>query len=643
MWHKWRKCFEEAAAVGGLPEPGRKQFKPRFPQLERCSSYEKDPGEKFWSKFPCNLSEAVKPEFNHAALRELAAKLGSKDPDRVNRVANNLENGADIGCRGIYRSATFSKNAASAYETGPEVTDAIAGWIEDRYAYGPVGEEEVPAGAKISGIMVKKKPNGAARVILNLSAPKGLAVNDGINSDEFPAVMSSTEAWLIVLNKVGRGAWMSKTDWASAYKQIPVRGIDTDLQWFQWAGKYFKELCLIFGAKSSAGIFDEAAKVVLELVCLLANFPPEMVCQHLDDACSASGDYGELMRFDNCFKQVAEQLGVKLAPRDDHDKTFGPCRKGVVFGVEYDTAEWTWALRPEKLERIVAGIREALGSDELEAKKVQSLAGKLINVRALIPAGKFNIDKIMKMLADSSQRDTAVVSEGCKRQLRFWELSLLACNGRLSIPNPRQGTPPWALELFTDAAGGTLESPGRGCGGVLGRQWFYIPWSTDVNGGFWKVEGKKVGRKLSALELIGPLAGLVLFAATCRDRPLRIWVDNAGSVGVWKKGYSNHCDLCTTIVKAISVVAVGLACQVDILKVTRCSSQGPVLADLLSKAKLREFRDHCYNGDLNMDAAPAAVPRVLLDWVSRPQPDDELGHRLLLHLAGLGIPMLGHN
>ena len=53
------------------------------------------------------------------------------------------------------------------------------------------------------------------------------------------------------------------------------RGQDTDLQWFQWAGKYFKELCLIFGARSSAGIFDEAAKVVLELVCLLANFPLE--------------------------------------------------------------------------------------------------------------------------------------------------------------------------------------------------------------------------------------------------------------------------------------------------------------------------------------------------------------------------------
>ena len=43
------------------------------------------------------------------------------------------------------------------------------------------------------------------------------------------------------------------------------------------------------------------------------------------------------VQYDECFMQVAQQVGVKLAPRDDHDKTFGPCKKGVVFGVEYDT------------------------------------------------------------------------------------------------------------------------------------------------------------------------------------------------------------------------------------------------------------------------------------------------------------------
>ena len=68
-----------------------------------------------------------------------------------------------------------------------------------------------------------------------------------------------------------------------------------------------------------------------------------------------------------------------------------------------------------------------------------------------------------------------------------------------------------------------------------------------------------------------------------------------------------------------------------------------MLADLLSKANLREFRDRCYSWDLNIDTAPAAVPRVLLDWVSRPRPDNQLGQRLLLHLAEQGVQMLGHN
>ena len=40
--------------------------------------------------------------------------------------------------------------------------------------------------------------------------------------------------------------------------------------------------------------------------------------------------------------------------------------------------------------------------------------------------------------------------------------------------------------------------------------------------------------------------------------------------GIWNKGYSNFCWLCTTIVKAISVVAAGLVCRVDIVKITRC-------------------------------------------------------------------------
>ena len=146
-----------------------------------------------------------------------------------------------------------------------------------------------------------------------------------------------------------------------------------------------------------------------------------------------------------------------------------------------------------------------------------------------------------------------------------------------------------ATEIYTDTAGGSLEGGARGSGGVCREGWFFIPWSLKVNGGAWKVDGKKVGRKLTALELVGPLAALAVFARECRMRPVKIWVDNAGSVGVWNKGYSNDCKLSSSVVRAISVVAAGLGCKVDILKVTRCSSPGTRMLDLISKGDLAGF------------------------------------------------------
>jgi len=112
------------------------------------------------------------------------------------------------------------------------VTDAIASWVKAGYVYGPVQPQDTPTDKKVSGIMTRTKPDGSVRVILNLSAPAGSAVNDGINGDDFPATMSSTAAWLDVLNKAGKNCWINKTDWADAYKHFPVRQEDLNLQWF---------------------------------------------------------------------------------------------------------------------------------------------------------------------------------------------------------------------------------------------------------------------------------------------------------------------------------------------------------------------------------------------------------------------------
>ena len=267
----------------------------------------------------------------------MASMAGFKDKPTLEKVYRDLTEGARIGCEGVYREPSRSKNAPMAYECGDPVSDAIVEWVRDGYARGPVSKEEVPKTAKISGIMTKAKPNGSVRVILNLSAPAGRSVNEGIDNANFPATMSSTLKWLRILHKAGRGCFIMKTDWSAAYKQGAVHEDDVDLQWFQWLGKYFCELSLIFGAVSSVGIFDRLAKVVLWIVLHRSRFQPSLVSQHLDDCCAASpASDTSIFTFDNEYKAVAQELNIKLAPRDDPEKSFAPCKVGCVYGIYYD-------------------------------------------------------------------------------------------------------------------------------------------------------------------------------------------------------------------------------------------------------------------------------------------------------------------
>jgi hypothetical protein len=101
---------------------------------------------------------------------------------------------------------------------------------------------------------------------------------------------------------------------------------------------------LIFGAVSSAGLYDRLAKVVLDLVIRHAKFPPEMVIQYLDDVCAASPQGCPSLRaFQEAYRTLAADLGVKLAPYTDPDKAFCCSTVGVILGIQYDTDNWTWS------------------------------------------------------------------------------------------------------------------------------------------------------------------------------------------------------------------------------------------------------------------------------------------------------------
>ena len=150
-----------------------------------------------------------------------------------------------------------------------------------------------------------------------------------------------------------------------------------------------------------------------------------------------------------------------------------------------------------------------------------------------------------------------------------------------------------------------------------------------------------MARKLSALELMGPLAIVAANPDLCRRRDIVIWVDNAGSVAVWRKGYSTACGLCTTIVKALSTVAAALGAVVHIQKIRRCSSLETEMADALSKADFTRFRREAADGQRRMEVEPMRLPASFIKWADRPTIDHQLGHAICREMAR-ATDMLGY-
>ncbi len=189
-----------------------------------------------------------------------------------------------------------------------------------------------------------------------------------------------------------------------------------------------------------------------------------------------------------------------------------------------------------------------------------------------------------------------------------------------------------------------MEGIGRGLGAVIPDLdwWAFLPWSRGLNAGKLLCDGKKVARKLSALELTGPLLVLAAGARQVRGLELRFWVDNQGSCNIWKHGYSNACRLSTTVVKAIAEVAAGLGCRIDIQKVTRCSSaERGWRRPYLKQTSGGSGQSRVSGQPSGPTRRPCCGPCWL--WVARPVVEDELGTRILREMVRGGMDLIGYS
>ena len=355
-----------------LPSPlPLKVFVQKHNELPVLASYEGKLSDDYWEKWTKRSYDSLTPVKSWVCpdrLVELASSLRFRDSELLSKVVGRLRDGADLGCRGPGRLPTSVKNSPSAAEFGVRLADALQDWIKEGLAFGPCLPGEMPwTDYTVNPLKVVLRPDGKARICINMSAPYSKAsdppgfpasVNSGIDGDLFPATMSSTKSFCVALMRAGCPGELCKLDWRSAYKHQAVRVEDHKLQVFEFGGRLFGELFTTFGGVSSAGIFDNLAKVVKALAILKAMMDKRLVQQVLDDvvACGPRGS-GMVARFYAAYREVADLLGVSLADESDPEKAFGASSSGKVLGVMYDLERWVWWLSEDKLVPLILMLR----------------------------------------------------------------------------------------------------------------------------------------------------------------------------------------------------------------------------------------------------------------------------------------------
>ena len=290
---EWSRLDKQAIP----PKPPKKVVEMVNPEVPELHDYEKDAPESFWRKFPANRNWRGGTPFklDTVVLWEWVVKVGASVGlvDLYNDVVRDIEEGADLKVGKEYVSE-MSKNAKSATgkEWGRAVTDSIVTGCKTKIFAGPFKANELPHKLPaVNSLQVAPKANGKPRIILNMSDPPGSGVNAFIDKREYPPIMVGMKEILVALNYLGRGAKFFKCNWNSAYKHVGVKPSQLRFQYFKWLGRFFIELCLVFGNVSSVGIYDRMARLMWYIAAAIVGYQYFLVVQHLDDLCAMGESY----------------------------------------------------------------------------------------------------------------------------------------------------------------------------------------------------------------------------------------------------------------------------------------------------------------------------------------------------------------
>ena len=272
-------------------------------------------------------------------------------PDKifVKQLISNLVHGCSIGYHGPHFSAN-AKHLSSALQLANIIDENLKKETEAGHILGPFHTPPLP-NLRCSGLGTIPKHDGGWRLIYHLSAPAGSSINDFIDSNTYTLSYCTVNDAYTIINKLGRGALLSKIDFKNAFGLIPVRQEDWNLLGIYWKSEYYINTCLPFGLRSAPFLFNKLAYTIHWI--LQSNYEVHHLLHYLDDFLTADpADSDTCYHNLSTMKSLCQPIGAPIK----EEKVEGPTTRLTFLGIVLDTVTMEASILEERKTSLLTAI-----------------------------------------------------------------------------------------------------------------------------------------------------------------------------------------------------------------------------------------------------------------------------------------------
>lgn len=396
-----------------------------------------------------------------------AALASHPHRDWVESLLNGMRSGFRLGLRSNVRYQSSKRNHPSALTQPQVISSYLQRQVEAGYTIGPL-DPKACSGVVVSSLgVVPKSTPGKFRVIVDLSRPPNLSVNDNLHREWTHTSYSSVDDAALLMHALGTGTLMAKLDIREAYRIIPIHPEERCFLGVLWDNKLYIDCQLPFGLASAPAIFSALAEA---LHWVLHQRGVRALVHYLDDflLLGAPGS-------SECSVALAttlatcQELGVPIAS----NKVEGPAVSLTFLGIHLHSSPLMVSLPQSKQLALQASLGNLLNAKCIrDSSTLDSLVGHLIHATKVCPLGKAFLSGFFHALRGTSPGRTWRLNKVIRSDIAWWYYLLRSWSGVSTHQFLCLGHP--EIHLFTDASGSW------GCGAFVSPRWIQVEWPSGT-------------------------------------------------------------------------------------------------------------------------------------------------------------------